>query len=75
MYHATEDQNQGTALLSSTRMMAALQGLGKPAALYLYPYEDHSVATYASDLDLWARWFAWFDVHVKNPKSKTAIVP
>ena len=69
MYHATEDQNQGTAPLSSIRMMAALQGLGKPAALYLYPYEDHSVATYASDLDLWARWFAWFDVYVKGTKS------
>ncbi len=76
MYHATEDQNQGTAPISSIRMMAALQGLGKPAALYLYPYEDHSVATYQSDLDLWARWFAWFDVYVKNPKSDAkALVP
>ena len=76
MYHATEDQNQGTAPISSIRMMAALQGLGKPAALYMYPYEDHSVATYQSDLDLWARWFAWFDVYVKNPKSDVkALVP
>lgn len=66
MYHGLEDQNQGTAPISSTRMMAALQGLGKTAALYLYPYEDHSVATYESDLDLWARWIAWFDVHLKN---------
>lgn len=76
MYHAIEDQNQGTAPMSSTRMMAALQGLGKPAALYMYPYEDHSVATYASDLDLWARWFAWFDVYVKGAgASKAAVVP
>ncbi|MGV3708782.1 MAG: S9 family peptidase [Gemmatimonas sp.] len=75
MYHATEDQNQGTAPISATRMMAALQGLGKNAALYMYPYEDHSVATYASDLDLWARWFAWFDVHVKNAKPKTGFTP
>jgi len=69
MYHATEDQNTGTALISSQRMFLALQGLGKPASLYMYPYEDHSVATYASDLDLWARWLAWFDVYVKNPKT------
>lgn len=76
MYHAIEDQNQGTAPMSSTRMMAALQGLGKPAALYMYPYEDHSVATYASDLDLWARWFAWFDVYVKGAgASKAAVIP
>ena len=70
MYHGLEDQNSGTAPLSSTRMMAALQGLGKEAALYMYPYEDHSVATYESDLDLWARWFAWFDVHLKNAKQE-----
>ena len=73
MYHSTEDQNQGTAPLSSIRMMSALQGLGKPAALYMYPYEDHSVATYASDLDMWARWFAWFDVYVKNAKAKSGV--
>ena len=66
LYHAWEDQNTGTAPLSSTRLFAALQGLGKPAALYMYPYEDHSVATYASDLDLWARWVAWMDIHVKG---------
>lgn len=78
LYHAWEDQNQGTAPMSSTRLFAALQGLGKPASLYMYPYEDHSVATYASDLDLWARWVAWMDVHVKHGQTvapKAAIVP
>ncbi len=80
LYHAIEDQNQGTAPMSSTRMYQALNGLGKNAALYMYPYEDHSVATYQSDLDLWARWFAWFDVYVKNAKAPAgsptnAIVP
>lgn len=69
MYHNLEDQNTGTAVLSSTRMFAALQGLGKEAALFLYPYEDHSVATYESDLDQWARWLAWFDVHVKGQRA------
>lgn len=68
LYHNLEDQNTGTAPLSSIRMMAALQGLGKEAALYLYPYEDHSVMTYESDLDQWARWIAWFDVHLKGAK-------
>jgi len=72
MYHNLEDQNTGTAVTSSVRMMAALQGLGKEAALYLYPYEDHSAATYESDLDQWARWIAWMDVHVKNPKQEQA---
>ena len=66
LYHAWEDQNQGTAPINSTRMYAALQGLGKNAAPYMYPYEDHSVSTYASDLDLWARWVAWRDVQVKG---------
>ncbi len=67
MYHSLEDQNVGTAPISSIRMFHALQGLGKPAALFLYPYEDHSVATYQTDLDQWARWLAWFDMYVKNP--------
>jgi len=66
LYHALEDQNQGTAPMSSTRMYQALNGLGQNAALYMYPYEDHSVATYQSALALWARWFAWFEVYVKN---------
>jgi dipeptidyl aminopeptidase/acylaminoacyl peptidase len=75
MYHSIEDQNVGTALESSTRMFHALQGLGKPAALYLYPYEDHSVATYRTDLDQWARWLAWFDVYVKGAPASKPIVP
>ena len=75
MYHNGEDQNVGTALMSSQRMFHALQGLGKPAALYIHPYEDHSVATYASDLDQWARWLAWFDVYVKAAPASKAIVP
>jgi dipeptidyl aminopeptidase/acylaminoacyl peptidase len=76
MYHSLEDQNSGTAPESSVRMYKALQGLGKPAALYMYPYEDHSVGTYASDLDMWARWVAWMDTYVKGVKSPgTRIVP
>jgi dipeptidyl aminopeptidase/acylaminoacyl peptidase len=68
MYHNSEDQNVGTAPISSIRMFQALQGLGKTAALYMYPYEDHSVAAYASDLDQWARWVAWMDTYVKNAR-------
>jgi dipeptidyl aminopeptidase/acylaminoacyl peptidase len=71
MYHALEDQNVGTAPISSVRMFHALQGLGKPAALYMYPYEDHSNATYVTDLDLWARWIAWFDTYLKNGEKVT----
>jgi dipeptidyl aminopeptidase/acylaminoacyl peptidase len=71
MYHALEDQNVGTAPISSIRMYHALQGLGKPAALYMYPYEDHSDGTYATDLDLWARWIAWFDTYVKGAGAGT----
>jgi dipeptidyl aminopeptidase/acylaminoacyl peptidase len=74
LYHSLEDQNVGTHPISSTRMLHALQGLGKTAALYMYPYEDHSVGTYQTDLDQWARWFAWFDVYVKNPKKDTKTV-
>ncbi len=66
LYHSFEDQNAGTSVISSQRMFAALQGLGKPAAMYLYHYEDHWFYTYQSDLDLWGRWLAWLDVHVRS---------
>lgn len=72
LYHATEDQNVGTHPMSSVKMHQALQGLGKNAALFMYPYEDHSVATFESDLDMWARWTAWFDVYVKGQGAAAA---
>ncbi len=79
MYHSLEDQNVGTDPISSIRMMQALQGQGKTAALFMYPYEDHGPATRESDLDQWARWLAWFDIYVKNPqkdvKKNAAVVP
>ena len=78
LYHSFEDQNSGTSIISSQRLFAALQGLGKPASMYLYHYEDHHFYTYQSDLDLWGRWLAWLDLYVKDAKpsgAKAAIVP
>jgi dipeptidyl aminopeptidase/acylaminoacyl peptidase len=79
MYHSMEDQNVGTDPISSIRMMQALEGQGKIAALYMYPYEDHGPATRESDLDQWARWIAWFDKYVKPAQPDTtkpgAVVP
>ena len=54
---------------------AALQakdqdGLGKDAALYMYPYEGHGPLARETNLDMWARWIAWLDTYVKNPKKK-----
>jgi dipeptidyl aminopeptidase/acylaminoacyl peptidase len=66
MYHSMEDQNVGTNLISSVRMMQALRAQGKKAALFMYPYEDHGPATRESDLDQWARWVAWLDIYVKR---------
>ena len=66
MYHGMDDQNVGTHPINSERLFHALNGLGKTAALYLYPYEDHGPATEETLLDLWARWVAWLDKYVKN---------
>jgi dipeptidyl aminopeptidase/acylaminoacyl peptidase len=74
MYHQTEDQNVGTDPISSIRMFQALNGMGKTAALFMYPYEDHGPATKETDLDQWARFVAWMDLYLRNPKPKT-IVP
>lgn len=66
MYHGMEDQNVGTAPISSIRMMQALRAQGKNSSLFMYPYEDHGPATLETNLDLWARWTAWLHIYVKN---------
>jgi dienelactone hydrolase len=68
MYHGLADQNVGTDPTNSIRLYHALNGLGKPTALYLYPLEDHGPATKETLLDLWARWGAWLEKYVKNPQ-------
>lgn len=70
MYHGMDDQNVGTDPINSTRLFTVLDGLGKNAALYMYPYEDHGPATRETILDLWSRWVHWLDIYVKNPKGK-----
>ena len=78
MYLGEEDQNVGTDPTNSIRLLHALQGMGKTAALYIYPYEDHGQVTKESILDQWARFTAWLDLYVKNSGSKDkkiAVVP
>ena len=68
MYHGMHDQNVGTDPDNSIRLFHALNGMGKTAALYMYPLEDHGPASRETLLDLWARWAAWLDKYVKNPQ-------
>ena len=68
MYHGYADQNVGTDPDNSIRLYHALNGLGKTAALYMYPLEDHGPASRETLLVLWARWAAWLDKYVKNPQ-------
>ena len=66
LYHGMQDQNVGTDPDHSPRLFHALNGLDKDAAMYLYPYEDHGPASRSTVLDLWGRWTAWLDVHLKD---------
>jgi len=66
MYHGAVDNNTGTFLIQSERLIQALTGLGKTAALYIYPYESHGPRAMETYLDMWARWLGWFDQYVKN---------
>jgi dipeptidyl aminopeptidase/acylaminoacyl peptidase len=70
MYHGMDDANVGTNPINAEHMFMALDGLGKPAALYMYPYEGHGPLAKETTLDLWARWLAWLDMYVKNPKKE-----
>jgi dipeptidyl aminopeptidase/acylaminoacyl peptidase len=36
----------------------------------MYPYEGHGPLARETNLDMWARWIAWLDMYVKNPKKK-----
>jgi len=72
MYHGLADQNPGTFPIHSKRMFDALNYLGKTAALYYYPYENHGPATRSTILDLWSRWAAWLDLHVKHARVEPA---
>ena len=69
LYHGLMDQNVGTDPDHSPRLFHALNGLGKDAAMYLYPFEDHGPATRETLLDLWARWAAWLQVHLGDPRT------
>lgn len=66
MYHGMEDQNIGTDPINSERMFDAMEALGKTAALYKYPYEDHGQVAQETILDQWARFVAWLDKYVKG---------
>ena len=70
MYHGQDDANNGTDPINSDRLFHTLNGLGKTAALYSYPYEDHGPAMKETLLDMWARWDAWLDRYVKNPRKE-----
>lgn len=72
MYHGADDNNSGTWPIQSERLMQALTGLGKEAALYLYPYESHTPRAIENNLDMWARWIDWFDRHVKGADAADA---
>jgi len=64
MYAGMDDQNVGTDPINTVRMYNVLESLGKTAALYMYPYEDHGQIAQESLMDQWARWIAWLDKYV-----------
>jgi dipeptidyl aminopeptidase/acylaminoacyl peptidase len=64
MYAGMEDQNVGTDPINSIRMFNVLESIGKPAALYMYPYEDHGQIARETLMDQWARWIAWLEKYV-----------
>jgi hypothetical protein len=66
IYHGEDDQNVGTFPDNSWRLIHGLNGLGKTAALYMYPFEDHGQVARETLLDMWARWVAWLDHYVKD---------
>lgn len=75
IYHGEDDQNVGTFPDHSWRMIHALNGLGKTAALYMYPYEAHGQIAEETLLDMWARWVAWLDHYLKEADPTEPVAP
>jgi dipeptidyl aminopeptidase/acylaminoacyl peptidase len=73
MYHGMQDQNVGTNPINSERMFHVLNGLGKTVSLYMYPFEDHGQIAEETRLDMWARWAAWLEKHVKGTPAAAAV--
>ncbi|MGB3860570.1 MAG: prolyl oligopeptidase family serine peptidase, partial [Candidatus Aminicenantaceae bacterium] len=67
MYHGAADNNTGTFLIQSERLIQALTGLGKNAVLYIYPFESHGPRCIETYMDMWTRWLSFFDTYVKRP--------
>ncbi len=65
MYHGAQDNNTGTFLIQSERLIQALTGLGKTAVLYIYPFESHGPRCIETYMDMWNRWLEWFETYVK----------
>ena len=74
MYHGGDDNNTGTFPIQSERFIQALTTLGKPAVLYVYPYESHTPRAIENKLDMWARFVGWFDEHVKNAGAESEVI-
>ncbi len=72
LYHGADDNNSGTYPIQSRRMIQALTGLGKTAALFEYPFESHTPRAIENNLDMWARWIGWFDRYVKGAGKEDA---
>jgi dipeptidyl aminopeptidase/acylaminoacyl peptidase len=72
MYAGMEDQNVGTDPINSAKMFSVLESIGKPAALYMYPHEDHGQVAKETLLDQWARWIAWLDKYVLGVEEKAS---
>lgn len=68
MYCGMDDQNVGTDPINSERMFNMLESIGKTAALYMYPYEDHGQVAKETVQDMWARWVAWLQKYVEGKK-------
>lgn len=66
MYHGAEDNNTGTFLIQSERLIQALTGLGKNAVLYIYPFESHGPRCIETYMDMWTRWLEFFDTYLKQ---------
>lgn len=58
-------------ILNSEQLYQALRRLGVTTQLVVYPNEHHGISRPSFRKDLYQRYLAWFDKHVKGVKPET----
>jgi dipeptidyl aminopeptidase/acylaminoacyl peptidase len=69
------EKDWNVPIINSEQLYQALRHLGKTAELVVYPGEFHGLSTPSYNKDVFERFLAWFDTHVKGNETPSTDGP